>query len=119
MNDLPHMITAPERLTLADLFDPADLAAAIDGGHVTRKPHPTLPISIYTYTAPCQYGHVWTPVTMQCRGLIADSVWVLCGPLRAVCGPASMTKPRGRRGLSAARAMGSRPGAQVGTRRAW
>jgi hypothetical protein len=56
---------------------------------------------------------------MQCRGLIADSVWVLCGPLRAVCGPASMTKPRGRRGLSAARAMGSRPGAQVGTRRAW
>lgn len=59
-------------LTLADLFPPDDLAAAITAGHVTRKQHPTLPLSIYTYTRDCQYGHIWTPVTMQCRGLIAD-----------------------------------------------
>jgi RNA ligase len=72
VNDFPHMTVAPACLTLADLFDPAELAAAIDGGYVTRKHHPTLPLSIYTYTAACQYGHVWTPVTMQCRGLIAD-----------------------------------------------
>lgn len=61
-------------LTLADLFPPADLAAAIQAGHVTRKQHPELPLSIYTYTRECQYGHIWTPVTMQCRGLIADDV---------------------------------------------
>jgi RNA ligase len=59
-------------LTLTDLFPPEALAAAIDAGHVTRKQHPTLPLSIYTYTRECQYGHIWTPVTMQCRGLIAD-----------------------------------------------
>jgi RNA ligase len=60
-------------LTLADLFDPADLTAAIDAGHVTRKTHPTQPLSIYTYTERCQYGNIWTPVTMQCRGLIAHN----------------------------------------------
>lgn len=61
-------------LTLADLFPPDDLAAAIEAGHVTRKQHPDLPLSIYTYTRECQYGHIWTPVTMQCRGLVADDV---------------------------------------------
>jgi RNA ligase len=58
--------------TLDDLFPAADLAAAIDAGHVTRKTHPTLPLSILTYTRECQYGHIWTPVTMRCRGLIVD-----------------------------------------------
>lgn len=57
---------------LNDLFPAADLAAAIEAGHVTRKTHPELPLSIYTYTRECQYGHIWTPVTMRCRGLIAD-----------------------------------------------
>lgn len=59
--------------TLDNLFPAADLAAAIDAGHVTRKAHPTLPLSIYTYTRECQYGHIWTPVTMRCRGLAADN----------------------------------------------
>ncbi len=66
------MTPTPTRLTLDDLFDRADLTAAIEAGHVTRKAHPTLPISIYTYTPVCQYGHIWTPVTLRCRGLIAD-----------------------------------------------
>jgi RNA ligase len=58
--------------TLAELFPDADLTAAIDAGHVTRKTHPELPLSILTYTRECQYGHIWTPVTMRCRGLIVD-----------------------------------------------
>ncbi|WP_371481357.1 RNA ligase [Kitasatospora sp. NBC_00315] len=66
------MTLTPTRLTLDDLFAAADLTAAIEAGHVTRKAHPSLPISIYTYTPVCQYGHIWTPVTMRCRGLIAD-----------------------------------------------
>lgn len=57
---------------LDSLFPPADLAAAIEAGHVTRKTHPTLPLSVLTYTRECQYGHIWNPVTMRCRGLIAD-----------------------------------------------
>ena len=68
------MTTATTGLTLADLFPPDDLAAAIEAGHVTRKSHPDLPLSIFTYTRDCQYGHIWTPVTMACRGLIADDV---------------------------------------------
>lgn len=59
-------------LTLADLFPPDDLAAAIAAKHVERRQHPTLPVSIYTYTRECQLRHLWTPVTIQCRGLIVD-----------------------------------------------
>jgi len=58
--------------TLADLLDPAALAAEIETGHVTRKTHPTLPLSIYTYSRACQYERHWNPVTIACRGLIAD-----------------------------------------------
>jgi RNA ligase len=66
-------ICAPTgHLTLDDLFAPQDLTAAIDASHVTRKSHPELPLSIYTYTAVCQYAQIWTPITTQCRGLIAD-----------------------------------------------
>ncbi|MCP3822643.1 hypothetical protein NLX86_32540 [Streptomyces sp. A3M-1-3] len=41
-------------LTLHELLPPQELAAALDAGHVTRKPHPELPLSIYTYTRTCQ-----------------------------------------------------------------
>jgi RNA ligase len=60
-------------MALKDLVSPEDLTAAIDAGHVTCKTHPELPLSIYTYTRECQYGHIWTPVTMRCRGLVADN----------------------------------------------
>lgn len=57
---------------LDQLIPPADLTTAIQAGHVTRKTHPTLPLSIYTYTRAAQYERAWTPVTLRCRGLIAD-----------------------------------------------
>ncbi|MGW7369598.1 RNA ligase [Streptomyces sp. NPDC054841] len=59
-------------LTLHGLLPPKELAAALDAGHVTRKPHPELPLSIYTYTRTCQYERVWNRVTTRCRGLVAD-----------------------------------------------
>ncbi|MBT2453381.1 T4 RnlA family RNA ligase [Streptomyces sp. ISL-86] len=59
-------------LTLHDLLPPQELAAAIDAGHVTRKQHPELPLSIYTYTRTAQYERVWNQVTTRCRGLVAD-----------------------------------------------
>lgn len=57
---------------LDDFFPPADLKAEIEAGYVTRKQHPELPLSIYTYGRGCQYENHWTPVTMRCRGLIVD-----------------------------------------------
>ncbi|MEE1759809.1 RNA ligase [Streptomyces sp. SP18BB07] len=59
-------------LTLHELLPPEELAAALEAGHVARKSHPELPLSIYTYTRTCQYERVWNRVTMRCRGLVAD-----------------------------------------------
>ncbi|MFF6772096.1 RNA ligase [Streptomyces sp. NPDC012637] len=59
-------------LTLDALLPQDELAAALASGHVTRKPHPALPLSIYTYTRVCQYEGVWNEVTTRCRGLVAD-----------------------------------------------
>lgn len=59
-------------LTLHDLLPAQELQAAIDAGHVTRKAHPELPLSIYTYTRTAQYERVWNQVTTRCRGLVAD-----------------------------------------------
>ncbi|MER8233063.1 RNA ligase [Streptomyces sp. NPDC094049] len=59
-------------LTLHDLMPPDELSAAVAEGHVTRKRHPELPLSIYTYTRACQYAQHWNRVTIRCRGLVAD-----------------------------------------------
>ncbi|MGW3669437.1 RNA ligase [Streptomyces sp. NPDC005141] len=59
-------------MQLSDLFSTRDLDAAIAAGHVMRKAHPSLPVSIFTYTRACQYERAWTPATLRCRGLIAD-----------------------------------------------
>ncbi|ACU71882.1 conserved hypothetical protein [Catenulispora acidiphila DSM 44928] len=64
--------TTTSPLHLHDLFSPADLQAEIEAKFVTRKQHPTLPLSLYVYGQSCQYEHHWTPVTMCCRGLIVD-----------------------------------------------
>ncbi|MFE0605199.1 RNA ligase [Streptomyces sp. NPDC058892] len=61
-----------ESLTLHDLLPAQALAHSIDAGYVTRKSHPELPLSIYTYTRTAQYEGVWNEVTTRCRGLVAD-----------------------------------------------
>lgn len=57
---------------LHELIPAHELAAALDAGLVTRKQHPTLPLSIYTYTRTAQYSRTWNTATLRCRGLIAD-----------------------------------------------
>ncbi|WRZ89565.1 T4 RnlA family RNA ligase [Streptomyces sp. NBC_01007] len=59
-------------MRLSDLFGVRELETAITAGHVTRKAHPSLPISILTYTRTCQYERAWTAVTLRCRGLVAE-----------------------------------------------
>ncbi|MFD9301514.1 RNA ligase [Streptomyces sp. NPDC060048] len=63
-----------DRLTLHDLMPAQALTEAIDAGYVTRKSHPELPLSLYTYTRTAQYERVWNQVTTICRGLVADDV---------------------------------------------
>lgn len=59
---------------LHELIPADELDAALDAGLVTRKQHPHLPLSIYTYTRTAQYSRAWTTATLRCRGLIADDV---------------------------------------------
>ncbi|WP_327302741.1 RNA ligase [Streptomyces sp. NBC_01298] len=63
-----------DRLTLHDLMPAQALTEAIDAGHVARKAHPELPLSLYSYTRTAQYEQVWNQVTTRCRGLVADDV---------------------------------------------
>lgn len=41
-------------------------------GYISARRHLTEPLTIYNYTAKCQYEPLWTPETRQCRGLIAN-----------------------------------------------
>lgn len=47
--------------------------AAVDGGLVSAREHPSEPLVIYNYTAECQYKRAWNDCTRQCRGLIATT----------------------------------------------
>jgi RNA ligase len=58
---------------LEDLFDLIDLEQAIAGGFVRTQVHPDLPYTVYGYTELAQFERCWTPVTRQCRGLIAHT----------------------------------------------
>jgi RNA ligase len=58
---------------LHDVLDHALLDAMVAQGFVRVQRHPSRPLSIYNYTEACQYGSVWNPVTLACRGLIVDA----------------------------------------------
>lgn len=59
-------------MKLDGLFEALDLKTAVDEGFVRVQRHPELPLRIYNYTEHTQFERAWTPVTVQCRGLIAD-----------------------------------------------
>lgn len=44
----------------------------ITEGYITKRPHSSGELFIYNYTAKAQYDRLWTPETIQCRGLILD-----------------------------------------------
>ncbi len=64
----------PTLPTLAEIFEPALLAEMVQGGYVRTARHPERPLVIHNYTEKAQYEGVWNPVTLACRGLIADQV---------------------------------------------
>lgn len=51
---------------------PEELQAEVDAGLVRRRQHPTLPLSIYTYTETCVYAGLWNEVNRVCRGLVVE-----------------------------------------------
>jgi RNA ligase len=59
-------------MQLRDAVDTEELDALIKSEHITRKKHPTLPLSIYTYTHLTSGLNVWNETTIRCRGLVVD-----------------------------------------------
>lgn len=52
------------------LFDPDEIATAIEAKHLSMQTHPEWDLTIFNYTSICQIARAWTPVTSACRGLI-------------------------------------------------
>ena len=53
-------------------FDPQTLPALIEQGYITSQTHPSLPLTIYNYTAKAQFDRYWNDTTLHCRGLVLD-----------------------------------------------
>jgi T4 RnlA family RNA ligase len=59
---------------LTDLpFDPHTLPNLIEQGYIARQTHPSLPLTIYNYTAKAQFDRYWVAATLHCRGLVLDA----------------------------------------------
>ncbi|WP_295619012.1 RNA ligase [Chamaesiphon sp. GL140_3_metabinner_50] len=54
-------------------FDPQTLPTLIEQGYITSQTHPSLPLTIYNYTAKAQYDRYWVDATLNCRGLVLDN----------------------------------------------
>jgi T4 RnlA family RNA ligase len=54
-------------------FDPQTLLTLIEQGYIGRQTHPSLPLTIYNYTAKAQYDKYWVAATLSCRGLVLDA----------------------------------------------
>jgi len=59
--------------TTSKTIDLEIIEQLILAGYITKRSHTSGEIFIYNYTAKAQYEKVWTPETMQCRGLILDT----------------------------------------------
>jgi T4 RnlA family RNA ligase len=53
-------------------FDPQTLPLLITQGYITSQTHPSLPLTIYNYTAKAQFDRYWIDATIHCRGLVLD-----------------------------------------------
>jgi T4 RnlA family RNA ligase len=56
-------------------FDPQILPTLIEQGYITSQTHPTLPLTIYNYTAKAQFDRYWVAATLCCRGLVLDDYY--------------------------------------------
>jgi T4 RnlA family RNA ligase len=54
-------------------FDPQTLPTLIEQGYIISQTHPSLPLTIYNYTAKAQFDRYWVDATLHCRGLVLDN----------------------------------------------
>jgi T4 RnlA family RNA ligase len=54
-------------------FDPQTLPSLIQQGYILSQTHPSLPLTIYNYTAKAQFDRYWVDATLHCRGLVLDN----------------------------------------------
>jgi T4 RnlA family RNA ligase len=54
-------------------FDPQTLPELIQQGYILSQTHPSLPLTIYNYTAKAQFDRYWVEATLHCRGLVLDN----------------------------------------------
>ena len=59
-------------MLVSDLMDEQRLSDLIERKYITRRKHPTLPLSILNYSASCQFENYWPLEVCLCRGLIVD-----------------------------------------------
>lgn len=56
-------------------FDPQTLPTLIEQGYILSQTHPSLPLTIYNYTAKAQFDRYWVDATLHCRGLVLDHLY--------------------------------------------
>jgi len=57
-------------MQLERLIDPDLLDTMVKEGYIKKTRHPSLPLSVYSYTDKAQYDKKWNQATLTCRGLI-------------------------------------------------
>lgn len=68
-------------MLLSDVFELTSLIKAINDGYVRVQRHPEIPTyEILNYTEKAVFDRHWTPVTLNCRGLIVQGMHVLARP---------------------------------------
>lgn len=59
-------------IILSHICDIESFNQALVDEWISRRDHPTLPLSIYTYTRKAQYEGHWDEITTLCRGLVIE-----------------------------------------------
>lgn len=62
-------------MKLTNLVPLDQIQLAIDNSYISKRKHPQLDYWILNYTHKTQIEWYWTPITINCRGLIVDSSW--------------------------------------------
>lgn len=89
-------MTTVSACTIATLFPPAALAAAVADGYVRRQVHPEHPLAILNYSEKAQFEGVWDVVTLNCRGLVynVETSEVVARPFRKFFNHGQLAGPR-------------------------
>lgn len=64
-------------MLLKDYLDVDKLNRYVAEGIVTKRDHPTVPLSIYCYSRRATYENIWDEITTKTRGLIVDEHGVI------------------------------------------